>query len=1216
MKKYGRSLLAIILSFAVVFGQTPAFAVTGKTVKEISGEYVKGQAIVHYMEPSFTLDTKNTDEFGKNIEVESSLEFGKDIKEIKLFSIDYIISDKIALVSSDKYSTEELIDVLEKESNVEAASPNYIVKSSSLTNDPYVDHQWALNNDGQYGLTAGNDIAVEELWDRGNSKENVVAVIDTGIDYTHEDLKDKMWVNEYTRDLAGKYGYDFVNTDSDPMDDDGHGTHCAGVIAAQSGNGKGISGVAKNTKVMALKFLDSDGAGSLYNAIAAYNYIYRAQTLGVNVVAINNSWGADFEEANIFKEVIDKVGEKGAVSFCASGNDRKDNDEATYFPANTDSKYCIAVGASDGDGNVAYYSNYGKNNVDLIAPGSSILSTVSYASFNPSIYSNDKITELCKYYNAFDDTSESTSYKLLDADETVGEEKIEIDKTNFAGAKDTGSALKFSIDNAVEGEIYSLCFEYESDAIINDNNKTYTSFMYSSNTINSATVRLKEVASFEKDDYRDVLSISMDEYGKSEWYHIAYESKGNIKSGAKKYLVLTIEAEEDGNFEVYIDDIAVSKTVAKKNAAEIFGKYDFSTGTSMATPYAVGAYAGLAGVLSNDLKVDEKIATFYSEVNATEKTKGKVKVGSLKFVDTVLKKPYVSSVNISGANLAITGYYFGLSMGKVTINEEVITSSRIKWTDNKIEISGMPVVYSKYLNIKVENANGASEDKIFVKGTYKKYNRENVMSEEGLYDGTFVSNGRDLFFIEEDGSISIAASEDGEIIVYSIASFETFAIDNAKSLKDKSVGYYFETVSNAVYSNGKIWTLALLTTGYSSEYLFMNYDTNTKKMGMGNGMPTDKLALNVGFSSLAAYNDDIYLFGGYDSREDKMSKIVRKYNVASKSWSVEQDLPEGRMFSTARQWQDKLVIAFGENDAGTLPKTLVYDGKTWQEKPTDIVPYTKGFRFVISEEKTDYYTEDMYTGNIRYFKKIEYYRAHSGVAKEGIVFAGITCENLGDTFVYNPNTNTYTKSSYSLGNNIDTKLILAESVDKKFYVAYSVYTMEDSELFSESEELYSIPISSVNYTVKGTKSKKGTISGIGSYLPNDTATIKVKAAKKYYVKSIKVGSKKVKNGYSFRVNKNTKVTVKYGRAIDKITLNKTKAKVKKGAKLKLKAKLKPKKPDSKALVWKSSNKKIATVNKKGVVTVKKNAKKGKKVTITCKAKAHSKAKTKCVITVK
>lgn len=203
----------------------------------------------------------------------------------------------------------------------------------------------------------------------------VVAVIDTGVDYTHKGLDSNLWVNP--GEVAGNgidddgngfvddiYGYDFANDDSNPMDDNGHGTHVSGTIVSTA-----------NCSVMCLKFLDSDGAGYLSDAIAAVNYATMMRShYGVNVRVDNNSWGGgSFSSA--MQSAITASGDAGILFVAAAGNDGTNNDATAEYPANYTSPNVISVAASTKTNTLADFSNYGATTVDIAAPGVSIVST-------------------------------------------------------------------------------------------------------------------------------------------------------------------------------------------------------------------------------------------------------------------------------------------------------------------------------------------------------------------------------------------------------------------------------------------------------------------------------------------------------------------------------------------------------------------------------------------------------------------------------------------------------------------------------------------------------------------------------------------------------------------------------------------------------------------------------------------------------------------------
>ncbi|WP_372651413.1 S8 family serine peptidase [Halobacteriovorax sp.] len=276
---------------------------------------------------------------------------------------------------------------------IEYVEPNWIIKVDPVdTNkeilDPKFSQQWGLVNDGKNSGgwfsrgKAGEDVNAEKAWDiTKGSKDIVVAVIDTGIDFTHPDLKDQMWTNDaelngiegvdddgngFVDDI---YGYDFANNDGNPTDGHSHGTHCAGVIGA-SHNSIGVKGVMANVKLMGIKFLTDSGSGETIGAIKSVEY---ATKMGAHITS--NSWGGG-ERSEALKEAIQAAQDAGTMFVAAAGNSRADNDARPTYPANYKVDGIVTVGAMDGKGNRSSFSNYGKTSVHVFAPGSNILSTV------------------------------------------------------------------------------------------------------------------------------------------------------------------------------------------------------------------------------------------------------------------------------------------------------------------------------------------------------------------------------------------------------------------------------------------------------------------------------------------------------------------------------------------------------------------------------------------------------------------------------------------------------------------------------------------------------------------------------------------------------------------------------------------------------------------------------------------------------------------------
>jgi len=271
---------------------------------------------------------------------------------------------------------------------VASVEPDFVIAPAALPNEPSFGSLWGLHNTGQSGGLADADIDAPEAWQTTTGSRGVViAVIDTGVDYTHRDLAANAWRNP--GEIAGDgidndgngfvddvFGWDFANRDADPMDDNGHGTHVAGTIGAVGGNGTGVVGVNWQVSIMALKFLSGSGSGSTSGAIGAINYATRMKRdFGVNVVATNNSWGGGGFSTSL-RDAIAAGGRAGILFVAAAGNDGTNNDVTPHYPSNYTDDAVISVAATDRSNRLASFSNFGVASVDVAAPGASITSTL------------------------------------------------------------------------------------------------------------------------------------------------------------------------------------------------------------------------------------------------------------------------------------------------------------------------------------------------------------------------------------------------------------------------------------------------------------------------------------------------------------------------------------------------------------------------------------------------------------------------------------------------------------------------------------------------------------------------------------------------------------------------------------------------------------------------------------------------------------------------
>ena len=258
------------------------------------------------------------------------------------------------------------------QSGVDFAQTDAVLQFAQTSNDTYASQQWALNAIG--ASTAWNYTT--------GSNQIIVAVVDTGVDYTHPDLAANIWRN--TGEVAGNgadddgngyiddyYGYNFNASNSNPMDDNGHGTHVAGIIGGVGNNATGVAGVNWNVQIMSLKFMSASGSGSTSGAVSAINY---AVNMGAKV--INNSWGGSGYSAAL-ASAIQYAQSRGVIVVNAAGNSSTNVDSSPYYPASFNYGNTLTVAASDQSNNLASFSNFGSDTVDIAAPGVSIISTIN-----------------------------------------------------------------------------------------------------------------------------------------------------------------------------------------------------------------------------------------------------------------------------------------------------------------------------------------------------------------------------------------------------------------------------------------------------------------------------------------------------------------------------------------------------------------------------------------------------------------------------------------------------------------------------------------------------------------------------------------------------------------------------------------------------------------------------------------------------------------------
>ena len=342
---------------------------SGNQPQKEQDEYAPGELIVRF-KPSAVSDEKSR----AQVTSRAHRAVGATVK--KEYSRKGMAGTQVVKLPPGK-SVEEAIAEYQADPAVLSATPNYKISLLAIPDDPLYSQEWGLEK-----------VEAPRAWDRTTgSADVIIAVADTGIDYTHPDLSGALWSNSgeipanlidddgngYVDDAIG---WDFFGDTNDPMDGNGHGTACAGVIGARGNNNLGISGVLWNAKLVPLKVIGPEGYGYESDAIDAVLY---ADGIGADIISF--SWGGTYP----YPALRDAMASSPALFICAAGNSGTDNDENPVYPASFDLPNVISVSATDESDRLAPFSNFGAASVAIAAPGAGILSTArggGYSSFS------------------------------------------------------------------------------------------------------------------------------------------------------------------------------------------------------------------------------------------------------------------------------------------------------------------------------------------------------------------------------------------------------------------------------------------------------------------------------------------------------------------------------------------------------------------------------------------------------------------------------------------------------------------------------------------------------------------------------------------------------------------------------------------------------------------------------------------------------------------
>ncbi|MFZ5760325.1 MAG: S8 family serine peptidase [Thermodesulfobacteriota bacterium] len=576
MTHRGRHLFAVAGLFlvAVIAASLPAAAPVAAADKEGEAEqlfYAANEVLVRFR--------PGIDEAEKE-RVRSAVGARK-VREIRAIRVEQWLL-------AEGTTCDEALAMLRATGSVESAEPNYSSSLQAVPNDPFFSSSWHLRNIGQRvnGLTgtSGADIRAAAAWDlQTGSPDVVIAVIDSGVAYDHPDLRNNLWIN--TKEIAGNgidddsngyiddvHGWDFVNSDANPSDyssdvyGDGHGTHVAGIIAAQGNNGVGGSGVMWRARIMPLQVFDlfqvnSFSAVSIQaaNIIAAMEY---AVNNGARI--INASFGS-LAYSQFQYDMIAYARDRGVLLVAAAGNDGVNADSSPLYPAAYDLDNIISVAATDENDRLASYSNYGGKGVDVAAPGGSgsvanLFSTVPpertllfYENFenggrNPWLFASLGENWGFRYNSAFGSTVAADSVGLYRAGELATLQTAQpISAVNCRGLH-----FEFLTDYRLETNYDIVFVDISTDGV------NFTSFL--SLTGYSGGITLQR-----------------------EWFS---EEGFPSRFYLRFRLVTDSSVQDDG---IAIDDILITGVPWTFDGNE----YAYKSGTSMAAPVV----AGVAGLL-------------------------------------------------------------------------------------------------------------------------------------------------------------------------------------------------------------------------------------------------------------------------------------------------------------------------------------------------------------------------------------------------------------------------------------------------------------------------------------------------------------------------------------------------------------------------------------------------------------------------------------------
>lgn len=695
MKKYNRWISVILITaliLALPIGcLTPLRASANSIVPLEKNASKQGDALLadaDYVENEIIVQMKDSYS-KKELKKELSQELPDTISDIKVEEMVTLDQTCGALLSSDKADTETLLEELNQLDDVAYAEPNYIFHKADITNDTYVRQQWYLEDND----SSDSDIHYTEV-SKNQSDTPVVVVADSGIDGSQEDLSQIMYSNTM---------YDAVrDTYTNYKDSDGHGTHIAGIIGASINNNKGISGIS-NCKLIGTRCLNDAGECSLASLIRTYNYILSMKNGGVNIRAVNLSMGGQMDlkydnNGSILNNLITAAGELGIVTICAAGNEGMNIDSNKVYPASFDNDYIISVGASNEANTPASFSNYGKAEVDVFAPGTNIFSTYSSEIYNPEcshdiFYNNfENTAQIADVVNGSSNTTLFLSNQfsaLTSSDSDVLKEQNSLCMSVNATANQTYYiALPFTVNEDIERSAY-LSFRMLLKASTKAAQIRYHDLaIYISNTSDLSSIYNEDTEIINScPDISDETDIPYKVNATNDyWNNFPFEiaDRHFPLSAGDYYTIIAFTPALSASYELYFDNYGAGTALTK---------YSYDHGSSMATPMVTGEVALLAGIFPN-ASAAELRARVLGGIDTSSAYLDKCSTGGKINIAKAMNSPNPAITKLTLSEdtnqLTINGFYFGEQIGSLSITSDsgqTISLPVTSWNPSQITAS-------------------------------------------------------------------------------------------------------------------------------------------------------------------------------------------------------------------------------------------------------------------------------------------------------------------------------------------------------------------------------------------------------------------------------------------------------------------------------------------------------------------------------------------------